>query len=86
MSARGKVHHHGASHHADLFESASHSNADDTSDQLLDEFSPRVQEQKIHEIYGDVSSDPLQLEHIIGYDGAYRQTVLSLSEDYIVKA
>jgi hypothetical protein len=77
MSARG---HHGnlqgASHHLDLFESnTGRSNSDNIIPQHEEEF--EEEERILHETYGavDPKEDPLQLEHMMGFGGDYRQTI-----------
>lgn len=84
MSARGLQLHgslQGASHHQDLFESKTNrENNEDTvgihAHQSVEEI--EQQDRLLQEIYGTAKNgeDPLQLEHMIGYGGDYRQTMV----------
>jgi hypothetical protein len=66
----------GASNRADLF-----SSRDQVEKTVDGEFSPNAKQREISEAYGmdgTNNDDPLQLEHILGYAGDFRNTIICL--------
>jgi hypothetical protein len=86
--------------HADLFQPASSARdssgrqdyqpaAPQDQQEILDDYSPHIQDQLIHETYGagDYQEDPLQLEHVVGFgaDSPTNLCSLPLNEYTIAK-
>lgn len=82
----------GASHHREIFMPTSGgrgSSRPEEKKEIEDDFSPHIQDTKLHDTYGagDYQQDPLQLEHTVGYGGEYSNNLwsLPLSESSFVK-
>ena len=85
MSARAQPKAGGAQNRPDLFESArDHKSGRPESvrkdDEEMDKLDPASRDQELHEMYGagSVDEDPLQLEHMIGFNGGNQRAVLAL--------
>ena len=81
MSARAPV---GASNRADLFSSRTGAvESKDPESKANEPSSPNAKQKQLQEAYGmsDGSNDPLQLEHMLGFAGDYRRTILALNGD-----
>lgn len=74
MSARG------AQHRPDLFESARGSERVVEADHEMDNLDPAAHDDELHDLYGagKLDEDPLQLEHMIGFNGENHNAVMSL--------
>jgi hypothetical protein len=46
----------------------------------MDELDPATRDQELHELYGagNLDEDPLQLEHMIGFNGENHNAVMTL--------
>jgi hypothetical protein len=79
MSARGIG---GAQNRPDLFESArGHSERNEAKEDVeMDNLDPAARDDELHELYGagHIDEDPLQLEHMIGFNGDNHNAVMTL--------
>ena len=84
MSARGQPKPGGAQTRPDLFESARGSGRSARNEQKedaeMDALDPAARDEELHEMYGagKMDEDPLQLEHMIGFNGDNKNNVLML--------
>jgi hypothetical protein len=89
MSARGQPKVGGVQARPDLFESARATGAGggggvsergSRADVEMDELDPATRDQELHELYGagNLDEDPLQLEHMIGFNGENHNAVMTL--------
>lgn len=94
MSARDSARRTKASQHPDLFIQQTERNETTErnfreQEEIEDDFSPQIQDQQLHDTYGagQVSEDPLQLEHVVGFgaDSPSNLICLPLNEFSIVK-
>lgn len=82
MSARGDLSKAGGKR-PDLFESARGNNSERNEgkeDLEMDNLDPAAHDQELHEMYGagNLDEDPLQLEHMIGFNGENHNAVMTL--------
>ena len=85
----------GASNRSDLFSSRESLQNQNSNGNKNDagEFSPNAKQRQLAETYGlgnensNPNEDPLQLEHILGYSGDFRKTIVCLpgNENFYVK-
>ena len=83
MSARGQPKPGGAQHRPDLFESARGSARNESKEDFeMDNLDPAAHDQELHEMYGagNMDEDPLQLEHMIGFNGENHNAVMTIPD------